>query len=298
MTDPGMKCSRCKGPARHRFPQHNARFCDPCLEIFFQRQVQKAIDKFGMLSPGQKVLVAVSGGKDSLALWQVLCDLGYEAEGLHLALDLGPFSAVSLESCQAMASRLGRPLRLASLEEMAGFSVQEIVWANRRQFCSICGTMKRHYLNRLALDLGHDTIATGHHLDDEAGRLLGNMIHGHADHLARQWPVLEAGEGGFARKVKPLCRMGGEEITAYAKAHELPVASGKCPKSKGATLPFYQEAMRLLDQKMPGTKRDFYLGFLRGKDGPPPPPQAPPPPATARHARAPFPRLPVAQSPP
>lgn len=274
MTDPGMKCSRCQAPARHRFRQFNARFCDPCLEVFFQGQVARAIKKYAMLEPGQRVLVAVSGGKDSLALWQVLCDLGYQAEGLHMTLDLGEFSEASLAACQEMAQRLGRPLRLASLAGLTGYPVQEVVWANRRQFCAVCGSLKRHFLNRLARELGAPAIATGHHLDDEAGRLLGNLIHGHQEHLERQWPVLEGSEEGFVRKVKPLCRLGAEEIRAYVKAHDLPVATGKCPQSKGATLPYYQEAMEYLDQKMPGTRRNFYLSFLRAKAGPPPAPVA------------------------
>lgn len=270
MTDPGMKCSRCKQPARHRFPQHNARFCDPCLDIFFLRQIEKAIDKYQMLSPGQRVLVAVSGGKDSLALWQALITLGYQAEGLHLKLEFGDFSGVSLASSQEMASRLQSPLHVVALRDLAGCAVEEVARANRRQFCSVCGTLKRYYLNRLALDLGAPAVATGHHLDDETGRLLGNLIHGHAHHLERQWPMLPEGPG-LARKVKPLCRLGADEIRAYAKAHELPVAQGSCRHSKGATLPYYQEAMRLLEQKMPGTKLDFYLGFLRSKGGAPAP---------------------------
>jgi tRNA(Ile)-lysidine synthase TilS/MesJ len=269
MTNPGMKCTRCRGPAVHRFPQHNARFCDACLEIFFRRQVEKAIEDYAMLVPGQRVLVAVSGGKDSLALWQVLCDLGYEAEGVHLGLDLEEFSPPSLASCQEMADRLARPLHLYNLRDMTGFSVQEVAWANRREFCAVCGTLKRHYLNRVCSELGAPTLATGHHLDDETGRLLGNLIHRHQRHLERQWPALPAVPPGLAAKVKPLCRLGAEEIRAYAQAHHLPVAEGSCPRSKGATLPYYQEAMRFLEEKMPGTKRDFYLGFLRAKPGPP-----------------------------
>jgi uncharacterized protein (TIGR00269 family) len=188
---------------------------------------------------------------------------------MHLGLDLGEFSGTSLASSQEMASRLGRRLHVFSLVEMAGCTIEEVVWANRRQFCSVCGTLKRYYLNRLSLELGFDAVATGHHLDDETGRLLGNMIHGHTEHLARQWPVLAEGPG-LCRKIKPLCRLGAEEVRAYAKVHDLPVAQGSCRRSKGATLPYYQEAMRLLEQKMPGTKLDFYLGFLRAKTGPPP----------------------------
>ncbi len=274
MTNPGMKCTRCRRPARHRFPTHNVRFCDQCLEIFVQRQVAKAIKQFDMLRPGQRVLVAVSGGKDSLVLWKVLNDLGYETEGLHLVLDLGRFSEQSLAACREMARRLDRPLHLPRFRRLSGYTMDQVVRANRREYCSVCGTLKRHFMNRLCRELGADTVASGHHLDDEAGRLLGNLVRNHTRYLENQWPVLEALEGQMARKVKPLCRLAGNEIKAYAQTLELPAVWGKCPRSKGATLPYYQNAMNYLDQKMPGTKRNLYLGFLKAKGPPPPKPKA------------------------
>ncbi len=270
-SDQGMKCSRCRRPARHRLPSHNARFCDHCLGVFFRRQVEKAIKQFDMLEFGQRVLVAVSGGKDSLALWQVLRELGYPAEGVHISLELGDgvFGQASLASCQEMARRLDAPLHLFNMAQMAGHGVQEIAWANKRYFCSVCGTLKRYYLNKICLELGCEVIATGHHLDDEAARLLGNLVRRHRQYLESQWPALPGVPGAFAKKIKPLCRLRGAEIKSYAKARGLPVAQGACPRSKGATLPYYTEAVRLLEERMPGTSLNFYLGYLEDKAGPP-----------------------------
>ena len=275
MNTIGMKCSRCRKPARHRLPSHNARFCDHCLDLFFGRQVTKAIEEFDMLSFGQPVLVAVSGGKDSLALWQALVDLGYPAQGVHIALELGDgvFGEASLASCQEMARRLDAPLHVYNLASMAGFSVQQIAWANKRSFCSVCGTLKRYYLNRACLELGAEVVATGHHLDDEAARLLGNLVRRHEQYLESQWPTLPGVEGAFVKKIKPLCRLHGSVIKSFAKAHDLPVARGECPRAKGATLPYYTEAVRLLEERMPGTSLNFYMGYLAQKDGPPPAPE-------------------------
>lgn len=273
MTNPGMKCTRCRGPASHRFPAHNARFCDDCLEIFIHRQVERAIKKFDMLEPGQRVMVAVSGGKDSLSLWRILSDLGYHTQAIHISLGLGEFSRRSMEACQAMAAAMDQEMMVHQLQDLTGFGIEQVARANRREFCAVCGLVKRYYLNRLAIENGFDTVATGHHLDDEAGRLLGNTIHRRQDYLDGQWPVLLGLEGKLAKRIKPLCRLSGTEIKGYAKSKELPESPGKCPRSKGATLTYYQEALDLMEMRMPGTKRDFYFGFLMEKGGPPPPPQ-------------------------
>ena len=76
-----MKCRVCKGPAVIDIRHHNANFCADHLQQLCRRQVEKAIADHHMIEPGDRVLVAVSGGKDSLAVWDILLELGYEAVG-------------------------------------------------------------------------------------------------------------------------------------------------------------------------------------------------------------------------
>ena len=89
MVAVGSKCRVCKAPAIIDLPRHNAHFCAEHFLEQCRRQVTKAIDEFDMIREGERVLVAVSGGKDSLALWDVLIDDGYQTTGLYL--DLGIF---------------------------------------------------------------------------------------------------------------------------------------------------------------------------------------------------------------
>src|SRR5256884_2580464 len=72
------KCKRCKAPAVIEVRRHNAAFCQPCFEHHFVEQIKRAIKSKDMLRPDQRVLVAVSGGKDSVALWEVLLQLDYQ----------------------------------------------------------------------------------------------------------------------------------------------------------------------------------------------------------------------------
>ena len=71
-----MKCVVCKGPAIIDIRRHNANFCTDHFLEQCQRQVTKAIDEYSMIEPDDQVLVAVSGGKDSLAVWDLLVQLG------------------------------------------------------------------------------------------------------------------------------------------------------------------------------------------------------------------------------
>jgi hypothetical protein len=72
-----MKCKRCRrAEAAVDLPSHHAAFCPDCFFLFFRRQVTEGIRKLRLLSPEDRVLVCVSGGKDSLVLWDVLMDGG------------------------------------------------------------------------------------------------------------------------------------------------------------------------------------------------------------------------------
>ena len=75
-----MKCRRCKAPAIIDIPRHNAAFCAECFTHQCREQVKRAIHEHQMIAPGERVLVAVSGGKDSLALWDLLSEI--PADGL------------------------------------------------------------------------------------------------------------------------------------------------------------------------------------------------------------------------
>ncbi|MHB1912879.1 MAG: adenine nucleotide alpha hydrolase family protein, partial [Acidimicrobiales bacterium] len=198
-----MRCRRCKAPAVMEVRRHNAGFCATCFMHHCAEQVRRAIEEHKMIAPGERVLVAVSGGKDSLALWDLLLDLGYEVDGLYLGLGIGAYSEESGSYVRAFAEARGAGLIEIDLPSRYGFGVPGGAAAAKRVPCSACGLSKRHLFNRAALEGGYDVVATGHNLDDEAAVLLGNVLRWSTDYLGRQEPVLPEADG-FARKVKPL----------------------------------------------------------------------------------------------
>jgi tRNA(Ile)-lysidine synthase TilS/MesJ len=97
--------------------RHNAGFCRDCFFHHCREQIRRTIDDFGMTHPGERVLVAVSGGKDSLALWDILLDLGHDADGLYLGLGIGDYSDESGRYARAFADARGAKLHEVDLRD-------------------------------------------------------------------------------------------------------------------------------------------------------------------------------------
>ena len=257
-----MKCTRCHRKAIVQLRQHNANFCRDCFLLFFERQVGRAVRRERMFAPGEEILVAVSGGKDSLALWEVLLRLGYRATGLHLELGIGDYSRASLAKCERYARQ--RDLRLITVSlAAAGAPIPALAAVTRRPACAACGTAKRHYFDTIARQHGFKVMATGHNLDDEAARLLGNVLRWQAGRLAKQSPVLEPTAPGFVRKVKPLFRTPEYETAVYAFVRQIDYLIDECPNSAGATQLVYKHALNRIEAASPGTKLAFVQEFLR-----------------------------------
>ncbi len=304
-----MKCRKCGEVAVMNMRQHKLALCADHFTEWVPAQVEKSIRKYRMFTPEDLVLVAVSGGKDSLALWDILLRLGYRADGLYLGLGIDGgfgYSDESQRQCEAFAKSLasgyqgmresgnqeveapvgqGVPiqdpvvpdtqipdrwlpkLHTLSVPDAYGESIPEVARRVRRgrgKPCSVCGLIKRHEMNRIAHEMGYLVLATGHNLDDEAAVLFGNTLTWQVGYLARQGPVLPESDG-FARKVKPLCRLYEREMAAYCLVRGIDYIYEECPYSFGATSIAHKELLAEMERKSPGAKQNFYLSFLRAK---------------------------------
>jgi uncharacterized protein (TIGR00269 family) len=241
--------------------RHNSNFCVEHFLRLCRDQVEKAIKRFDMLAPGDRVLVAVSGGKDSLALWDLLHQLGYDVDGLYVGLGIGEYSDVSGQYVHRFVEERGLTLVEVDLRADEGFDVPTAAAVTKRVPCSACGLSKRHLFDRAAREGGYDAVATGHNLDDEAAVLFGNLLKWQTDYLGRQRPMLPARDG-FPKKVKPLVRLTERETAAYCVLRGIDYQVEECPMAAGNKHLGFKETLNDLELRSPGAKHDLYFGFL------------------------------------
>ena len=266
-----MRCQKCGEKAVINMRQHKLALCKSHFLDWVPDQVERTIKRYHMFTRHDHLLLAVSGGKDSLSLWDILYRLGYSANGLYIGLGIDGgvnYSENSLEYALNFAKERNLLLLVKDIQTEYGETVPMMTirtHRGREKPCSVCGLTKRHVMNQLARTQGYAALLTGHNLDDEAAILFGNTLSWVGSYLIHQGPVLEADRPGLVRKVKPLCRMYEREMAAYALLVGIPYIQEECPHAVGSTSIYHKEILNKLEADRPGAKLSFYLSFLQAR---------------------------------
>ena len=264
------KCRQCDQRSVINMRHHKLALCEEHYIEWFLNQTEKVIIKYRMFTQEDKILVAISGGKDSLALWDVLNQLGYKTSGIYIDLGIKTqenYSSKSLQYIDKFANARNLTLIKYDVVKNIGHSIGEIANQSKRGLnreCSVCGLIKRHVMNEIAIQNDFTILATGHNLDDEVATLFSNTLSWSIALLNRQSPVLQE-TNGFARKVKPLCRFHERETAAYTLIQGIDYMIDECPFSKGSKSIHYKHIFNALEEKQPGIKMKYYIAFLNAQ---------------------------------
>lgn len=223
-----------------------------------------------MADRSERILVAVSGGKDSLSLWDVLHYLGYQADGLYIDLGINGndrYSECSKEFARNFALQHGLTLHIFSVQNEFGATIPEMVKTSNRggqRACSVCGLIKRRVFNSYARDHQYAAIATGHNLDDEVAVLFSNNLNWNIEQLSRQAPVLEQSEF-FCKKIKPFFHFYERETAAYTLMRGIEYMESECPYAVGSNTNYYKTIFNQLERDRPGSKLLYCTRFIQEK---------------------------------
>jgi len=243
-----------------RIPYAKLNLCNEHYIEYFEKRVLKTIERYGLFKSTKRVLVAVSGGKDSLTILRVLSRyrdvLEITLTGLHLDLGVGVYSEKSREIVLDMCSNHGVVCNTISLSDLLSYTLPELVRRTSRPPCSLCGLIKRYVFNVAALEWGFDVVVTGHHMDDILVFRVKEMLMGQREsEVAKLLPFTPGVTGFYIARARPLYEMYEWEIELYSKLTGLKHLEVQCPfKYRDVISSNIAEMLMKIDSEIPGFK--------------------------------------------
>ncbi|MCW3999419.1 MAG: TIGR00269 family protein [Candidatus Bathyarchaeota archaeon] len=268
-------CSKCHSRIAFFYRQYSGeRLCKRCFAQSVEDKVRGTITRYRMLKFNDHLAVAVSGGKDSLALLHIMAKIRKHRPQTTLTavtVDEGirGYRDEALEIAADACSKLGVPHHVVSFRLLYGFSLDEIIARSRREgkseltACAYCGVLRRRAINAGAREVGADKVATGHTLDDEAQTALMNILRGDIMRLAKENPVSGEVHPLFVQKIKPFCEIPERESALYAYVKKIVFQDTPCPYAGEALRNDIRGMLNRMEQKHAGTKFTVFRTMQR-----------------------------------
>ncbi|RLG12457.1 TIGR00269 family protein [Candidatus Pacearchaeota archaeon] len=200
-----------------------------------EKHVKETLRKI-KIKKNKRILVALSGGKDSAVTAYLLKKFRYNIQGFHINLGMGKYSEECLEKIKELCRLLKIKLHVYDVKKEMGSSMCYIRTGIQSRAkgqiknCAICGVIKKWIINKQARKLKADFIATGHNLDDEAQTFLINIFKGSPKLSVNLGPISQGEiDKKFIPRIKPLFYAPEKEIKKYSLEKELPIEYKGCP---------------------------------------------------------------------
>ncbi len=258
-----MKCQRCAKTAVIFQKYSNAHLCKTHFIEDVERKIKRDIRKFKMVGRGERIAVALSGGKDSIALLYVLHKVFRNRPDIELSaitIDEGirGYREKTIPYAVKLTKELEVPLVIRSFEDEYGMTLDGLKKIKETAACTLCGVLRKNLLNKAARELGVSKLALGHNLDDEAQTILMNYLRGDVDRMTRMTGKMQP---GMVLRIKPLRSIPEKEVALYAFLNNLPVSADECPYAGEALRNEIREMVNNYEVKHPGTKYSLLGGF-------------------------------------
>lgn len=262
-----MKCDRCDNSAAYSRRYSGQSLCSECFSSSILRKTAKTISKYNMIQNGELVCVAVSGGKDSLALLHILSQMAknhnFKIHAVTIDEGIPGYREEALGIVRKFCGELGITHSVYEYKQLFDLTLEESLGmrdGQKTSSCSICGTLRRRAMDHAAAKIGADVIATGHNLDDTLQTFIINTLSGDTNKIGWMNPDTSANS---TRKIKPFCEIYESEIVFYAFTNNLPFQSEPCPHMNEGIRTEIREFLNRLEGSHSGIKNSMYRSVVR-----------------------------------
>lgn len=258
------KCDKCEKKYEIILAYGPHKFCEKHFVEFFENRIRKTIRKYNLIAPQEKILIALSGGKDSTTILHILAKYykkGREIEAIIIDEGVKGYREKAVKKAIENCKKLGIKHHLVKFEKEFGITNDTLmpILKNNPKLggtCSFCGVLRRNIMNKYAKKLKCQKLVTGHNLDDETQSFVMNIFNNDYERMKR----MGASAGiikhtGFVKRIKPLYETPEKEIIAYCAYKNIKHYSEECcPYSYTAKRNEYREMLNNFEDRFPGTQ--------------------------------------------
>ncbi|WP_227132040.1 tRNA 2-thiolation protein NcsA [Halorubellus salinus] len=284
-----MECSKCGRDAVMHAAYSGAHLCDAHFVESVERRVRRRVREDNLVprdatpEDPETWVVGLSGGKDSVALTQILhetfeADPRIELVALTIHEGIEGYRDESVDACLELTEDLDIRHEVVSYAEEFGVEMDDVVEDDPEGMapCAYCGVFRRDLLESYADEFGADKLLTGHNLDDEAQTALMNFLEGDVAQIAKHFdaslgPFDERADGDgapsredqehFVPRAKPLRDVPEKEVALYCHLRDLPAHITECPHASEAYRGEIQQLLHGLEENHPGTRHSILAGY-------------------------------------
>lgn len=268
-----MPCKLCELEPVYKL-LNNQKLCKFCYIKYFEKKVFKTIRRFKLFDIKDKLVIATSGGKDSITVLYLTHkylskkNLQDNVEALVIDEGIADYREHTIKFLEEFCAKHKIKLSIVSYKQKFKKTLDESVSILKTQksnisACNICGTFRRQALNTAARDLGATKLVTGHNIDDEGQNILLNIFKNNFKILARLGPNNGiVSDNLFVPRVKPLYEVSEKEVRLYTLIKGFDVGYDECPYAKGSFRQNIGEMINKLEDEHKGVKNsliNFYL---------------------------------------
>lgn len=225
---------------------------------------KEVINDYNLINANELVVVALSGGKDSVFTLHILADLmdelNFDLVAVSIDEGINGYRSEGVEAARVNSENLGIELVEGSFREEFGFNLDDLCGMYQSS-CIPCGVFRRQLLNKISNQLGADKLATGHNLDDEIQSFLMSLAKAELRRFYKFGPKLDRIHPDMVPRIKPLWKIPEKDVGIWAVLNNIEVHFAECPYSETSLRSKIKGYLNQLEENRPGTKLSMLESF-------------------------------------
>ena len=233
---------------------------------YVKSNVFSTLHNYHLINENEKIMIGVSGGKDSiltlhlLKKYQIESELNFELEALCIDEGIKGYREEGIKTAKKNCKKLDIPLTVQSFKKEWGYDLDDIN-DFYKSTCMPCGIYRRYLLNKITNEHECDKVATGHNLDDEIQSFLMTFARNDQNKFPKFTPILNKLHEDMVPRIKPLWKLPEKDVGIWCVLNNIPIHDEECPYSVTSLRSDVKLFLNNLEENSKGSKKNIFKSF-------------------------------------